>query len=65
MMFGGVLALSIALAFLPFAFADKLGNTISLIVLALCAVLILVTVGIGWYAGTAYAAARATQQGEQ
>jgi uncharacterized membrane protein len=64
MIFGGVLVLSIALALIPFAFAERLSGTFSFIAAMACAVLLLTTVGLAWYAGTAYAAARATQQGD-
>jgi uncharacterized membrane protein len=63
MMFGGVLVLSIALAFMPFAFAGRLSDTISTIVVAVAGVLALMTAGLGWYAGTSYAAARAMHGG--
>jgi uncharacterized membrane protein len=59
MIFGGILAGAVALAFLPFAFAEEIGPTFATIVVAACAVLILITAFLGWYAGTSFAAGRA------
>jgi uncharacterized membrane protein len=64
MMFGGVLVLAVAGAFVPFAFAGEISETLGLIVVGVCGVLTLITVVMGWYAGTSYAAARAAQQGD-
>jgi uncharacterized membrane protein len=60
--FGGIFATAVALAFVPFAFADKISDTVALLVTCLAAGLLLGTVGAGWFAGTSYAAAAATRE---
>jgi uncharacterized membrane protein len=57
-MFGGVLVTATALAFIPFAFADKLSMMVQVIAAGGCAGVLLGTVCAGWYAGTSFAAAR-------
>lgn len=65
MMFGGILVFSVALAFLPFAYAGEVSGTVGFVVVVLCGVLTIMTTALGWYAGTAYAAARSTRSGGQ
>jgi len=60
--FGGIMATAVALAFVPFAFAGKIGDTAALLVTCLSAGLLLGAVAAGWFAGTSYAAAAATRE---
>jgi uncharacterized membrane protein len=64
MIFGGVLVLAVSMAFLPFSIAGRLGDAWAVGAAAACAVLTVITVAMGWYAGTSYAAARSTQGGK-
>ena len=58
LMFGGVLAMAISMAFAPFAFAGKFSTLAQVIVAGGSGGILLGTVGAAWYAATSFAAAR-------
>ena len=63
--FGGIFAAAVSLAFVPFALAGKLNLVVGVAVLVLVATVILLTALLGLYAGTSFAAARATAGDKQ